>query len=1319
LNEVVTVQSANMSPHDYPGRKRWLRVAAYVLVGLIGLMGLIFTVILNMDLGRFEPQIESAITEAIGREFEIEGDLIVEVDLGRIRVAATGIRLAGAEWSTEANLARIGRFETSVNVPSFLSGPIRIESVDVEAVRVNLEVNETGKGNWEFFPADEPVEEEEAGPPGDLPVVFDQARIVDVALVYDDPDRPKPLRFNLVELTVDRDDEDYLDLHLDAALNDTAVGLDARAGQVASLVEYRNLKIDLAGNLGEIELDGNVTIDSLLEPRRPTMQLTVSGPSVEYLSEKLEVEPVTQGPLNLSASIAPLGDDMQLNLNGDIGEFIIDLSGRFQDLQALEDVSLRVAANGPDAGTIARLLGNPNVPEDPFSVSASIQRVGTRIDVEELAINVGKTRFVVDASIEDYRRPAGAHALVRINGPDFGRFNRLLGLPGKLTGPFNLEIDVEPQPDSANVRVAANAVDVKFTVTGAIADTPDLSGTNLRVDFEGPNLKTVTDAFGLEAAPSSPFTLGMDIERLPDGVGLRDGKINIGDDAVGFAGLVGNSPLEADTDLSFEIEGPNLASTLVAFGLDADELPAARYRASGRVERAEESFILHDIAAAIGDKLEYELTAEGAVTDHPELVGTSVQLRVNGVSLRALTDAAGVSGMPNAPFMVAASLERVDNGFAVEEGTVTLGEDKVEVRGLIGESPLERDTDVRFKAMAKDLKATLASFGIDAEAVPAGQLDAGGEIRSRDNAFELRSVNASLAGATASATGQLGAMPSLNGTDIALEIKGVDLARLLPPDENFAKLTDPFRVFAKVRVRNDVLTISDAAVDLPGLDATAALEVAMVPFMGQGRFTISANSPDLALLTPKIEGLLLTEKVPLQLKSSGEWDQKRWTLNELDLALARGTLVGSGTVGGPPNFDDTDLTLDLSIASLRTLSALAGRELPDDEAQLAFHIVGSRGEIRMDRFDGSFGDSDVSGSFKLRNADVPEIEVRLSSSRLTLAPYLAEGAAEEEVPEEEPPPAESDRRVIPDTPIPMEELKKLVASVDVDIKELDLGAKVFSDILLTGSLADGALNVEKIAARNNVGGSVRGALRLRPADDVAELWLDLVGSNLILGMSAETEEELAALPRYELDTVLVSSGATVRDLAASLNGYVRLVGGEGRLEASALRFFTGDFMSEVVSTVNPFAETDPYTNFKCAVVLAQIEDGIATGKPILVAQTDRMKFLADADIDLGTEQFSAGIRTVPQKGLGLSVGDLLNPFVRLGGTFANPALTIDPEGALIEGGAAVATGGISILAKRFKERFIDDKDACGTALSAAEPTFTELREKYRHTKSSN
>ena len=222
------------------GGKRWVRAALYALLGIVGVVAICLIVVFNTDLGRFQGQIEDAVTDALGRDFAIEGDLNVEVDLRQMRIAACDIRLAGTEWSADADLVRIGRFEALVDTRSLLNWPIRIESFDVERVRVSLQRDEAGTGNWEFFESEDEMPDDDTGPPGDLPVIVDLARIVDVALTYGTAERPEPVRFTVTELTVQRDDEDYLNLQLDAALNDTPVGLDVRAGRLDPTIDHQD-----------------------------------------------------------------------------------------------------------------------------------------------------------------------------------------------------------------------------------------------------------------------------------------------------------------------------------------------------------------------------------------------------------------------------------------------------------------------------------------------------------------------------------------------------------------------------------------------------------------------------------------------------------------------------------------------------------------------------------------------------------------------------------------------------------------------------------------------------------------------------------------------------------------------------------------------------------------------------------------------------------------------------------------------------------------------------------------------------------------------
>ena len=114
----------------------------------------------------------------------------------------------------------------------------------------------------------------------------------------------------------------------------------------------------------------------------------------------------------------------------------------------------------------------------------------------------------------------------------------------------------------------------------------------------------------------------------------------------------------------------------------------------------------------------------------------------------------------------------------------------------------------------------------------------------------------------------------------------------------------------------------------------------------------------------------------------------------------------------------------------------------------------------------------------------------------------------------------------------------------------------------------------------------------------------------------------------------------------------------------------------------------------------------------MVVQSERLNILASASIDLSTEGLDAEINTIPQKGLGFSLSTLVNPYVRVIGTLAAPKLSLNKESALIEGGAAVATGGLSILALGLKNRFLSDKNPCKTAVSKSADKFTELQAKH-------
>ena len=98
-----------------------------------------------------------------------------------------------------------------------------------------------------------------------------------------------------------------------------------------------------------------------------------------------------------------------------------------------------------------------------------------------------------------------------------------------------------------------------------------------------------------------------------------------------------------------------------------------------------------------------------------------------------------------------------------------------------------------------------------------------------------------------------------------------------------------------------------------------------------------------------------------------------------------------------------------------------------------------------------------------------------------------------------------------------------------------------------------------------------------------------------------------------------------------------------------------------------------------------------------------MRVIADAVVDMETEEIKIAFQTLPKKGVSLpSVGEVLNPYIGVFGTFSKPVIRIDQESAFIAGGAAVATAGISILAKGLWDRIKSSGDACERAATYAE-----------------
>ena len=218
----------------------------------------------------------------------------------------------------------------------------------------------------------------------------------------------------------------------------------------------------------------------------------------------------------------------------------------------------------------------------------------------------------------------------------------------------------------------------------------------------------------------------------------------------------------------------------------------------------------------------------------------------------------------------------------------------------------------------------------------------------------------------------------------------------------------------------------------------------------------------------------------------------------------------------------------------------------------------------------------------------------------------------------------------------------------------------------------------------------------------------LEGSELTLGIPKAPGEDITALPPYDIRLKLDGNGQTTRELAASLDGYINMTMSEGIVLNAGLDRVTNSFLQELSKALDPLREQEESTKIKCAAAFSVLSQGRLHGKPAVVVDTPNVKVLADATANLASEKIKVQFKTVPQKGLGLSMSSIVNPYVEVMGTLAQPRLTLNPENTVVGGSLAVITGGISILVRNVLDRLNTSGNVCADRLRKANEEMAQM-----------
>ena len=634
---------------------------------------------------------------------------------------------------------------------------------------------------------------------------------------------------------------------------------------------------------------------------------------------------------------------------------------------------------------------------------------------------------------------------------------------------------------------------------------------------------------------------------------------------------------------------------------------------------------------------------------------------------------------------------------------VAMGEDAITANGLLGWDTKKHDTLVQLSVSSPNLNSTLSPWLDAPEVIPSLPVEITGVLAYPiSKQFEIQRGAISAQAGTGQFTGSVSLRdesPSLSGN---WRLSAPALQPLLTQIDVPAHFEKPLAFQGQASWRAGYINISDGLLSYGPTDVTGDLLIDLAATTL--KFDLQSTTPDLNHYAPENDIVATAFSIPIALRASGEITEDLWSVEKFQLESTQAFVRGSGNLERDGDeFIDSHITSDIRIANLTAFNELFDLSLPDQNLEILIDMDSRAGALVVEQLDLRSGDSDLSATGQATNPSAPEIVLNVDSDRLDLSPWFALlGDSQSDL-------ENASDRLIPDFPLTHKVLSAFQADTTISIRELKGLARPVVNVLTRIDLGREGIRVTSASAENQRGGVAQLTGTLIPnAEGVSELSMLLEGSELTLGIPKAPGEDITALPPYDIRLKLDGNGQTTRELAASLDGYINMTMSEGIVLNAGLDRVTNSFLQELSKALDPLREQEESTKIKCAAAFSVLSQGRLHGKPAVVVDTPNVKVLADATANLASEKIKVQFKTVPQKGLGLSMSSIVNPYVEVTGTLAQPRLTLNPENTVVGGSLAVITGGISILVRNVLDRLNTSGNVCADRLRKANEEMAQM-----------
>ncbi|MCP4395478.1 MAG: AsmA family protein [Alphaproteobacteria bacterium] len=457
-------------------------------------------------------------------------------------------------------------------------------------------------------------------------------------------------------------------------------------------------------------------------------------------------------------------------------------------------------------------------------------------------------------------------------------------------------------------------------------------------------------------------------------------------------------------------------------------------------------------------------------------------------------------------------------------------------------------------------------------------------------------------------------------------------------------------------------------------------------------------------------------------------DLKELALSNMDFNIGDANhfqLKIAGDIKNLLDEQDKGLTAKMSIKA-RSLSKIIKGTTGFPYTKIKANISDNSNVYKITEIQGKSGKSDIKGDISINlSGSRPFINANLTSKNLDLSemkkamhgdkPYSPLGKKRSKTSTDSAVNANSNEKNAEDvnlfskTPFNIAVMKTVDAKIDVSITTLLSPQRlVIKDIKQNLLLRNGALayNLQNASLGK---GYINLEFTATPAHNILDTSLILKTNNVSAGTiisAMQKQKDLVRKGHTNSYIKLYSKGSSMHSLASKTKGQILIKMDEARIPNKLIKTFGGDTLTNITSLLSFKSDkskkgTRSYTSLRCAVVNLSIRNGIAKSNKGIAFESDVMNAVADGIIDLGKEELDLKIAPYPQEGIRISLASIVGKLLKLQGPITKPSVKISKSGvakSAVSIGAAVATGGLSLLGEKLVGTVTEDPTPCATAL---------------------